>query len=375
MMPRLLLLLAALPLAMLPACKEGGDPAGAPGTGSGASAGGSGSGLGTLDRGGSSGSGWEEFGEEPLDPRVEESLPEQFERVAASALPDFRYLEEQRVRAEREVLFYEFNIVETGFHEVLLADGDGNFRLDPVEVLDEQDPRWDPAPLQLLAEYEARGRFLVRFRDPHLGHPHAYGTNYDWYRDLQPHQVAGRACTLWAGRSRYGFGGIDLLVDDASGVVLGWTLLNQGMSKRASGRVTALDLDPDLDGVQWQGRAVASETYEPDLHAQRLGFTPFTPTYLPPGFYIKSQEVLASGPLLGEPHDMHVFLLHDGVLPLFVVQQKSGSAPDDQPVTTARHSRVAGIEMYEGRIEGIETWVTGTLPAVELHTVFGGMMR
>jgi len=378
-MRRCLVLLAALPLAAFAACGEAADdvvPAGTGGTASDPVEGGRESGGGTYLWGGNSSGG---AAPGPIQgPRLKESLPPAAEQVAPEAVPEIRYLEDLRVRAEREVLFYEHGVVDTGFQEVLWADGEGRFRLEALESLDDDDPQWDPVSPELQMEYEVRGGFLLRFRDPHLGHPHAYTTNYDWYRDPQPHQVAGRACTLWAGRSRHAFGGVDLIVDDASGLLLGWSLYDPGLVERASCRVKSVDLDPDLKGIVWQQRAVASEEYDPQLHQQRVGFTPIEPLYVPPGFYEKSQEVLASGPLLGVPHDLHVRVYHDGVQSLFVVEQRAaGAVPGatEEPVTTVRHSRVAGIEMVEGRIDGVEIWIAGTLPAVELETIFGSLVR
>ena len=379
-MARFLPLLAALPLALATACGEdaGAVNATAGGSGSGAGIDGPGDAGGTYLWGGPSTeqSNWSEIS----GPRLRESLPPTAEPVDGEAVPTLRYLEDFRVHAVREVLFFDGGI-DTGFHEALYADGEGSFRLDPLEVLDESELDWQPAPPETLLAYEARGRFLVRFRDPHLGHPHAYDANYTWFHDAQPRQVAGRACTMWSARSRFAFGGADYLVDDATGLLLGWALYGPGLVERVRSAVLTLDFDPELDGIDWQLPAVASETYLPDVHGTRIGFEPIEPQYLPPGFYLQSQEVLASGPLLGEPNDLHVMRYHDGVQPLFVVQQKSaksaagGSSDETAPITTVRHSRVAGVEMVEGRTGPAEVYVTGTLPAVELETVFGSLVR
>ena len=134
-MTRLAALFALLPLALVPACKEAGGVSAASASG-GVGAAGTGGGEVSGAGGGVYLWGGQEEGVDPDElksliegPRLKESLPPDAEPVAPESLPDLRYLEDRRVRVEREVLFFENNAVDTGFREVLWADGEGRCRL------------------------------------------------------------------------------------------------------------------------------------------------------------------------------------------------------------------------------------------------------
>ena len=112
------------------------------------------------------------------------SLPQGATPVAASALPSFRYPEDLRLSEIREVRFSDDPDVEA-VREGLQSDGDGRFRLDITEIQPKGGSAWVAAPSLSVLTYEQRGRYLVRYRDPHLGHPTGFSSNYDWYLDLR----------------------------------------------------------------------------------------------------------------------------------------------------------------------------------------------
>lgn len=305
--------------------------------------------------------------------RMADSLPTDVLPVAASSVPTLVYPEQRALRLDRELLLWDDDS-ETAMRERLLADGAGNFRLDVTAYRDDHAADWGPVPETTALMYQLRAPFLVRFRDLHLGHPTAYGANYEWFTDPKPHVVAGRACTLWSARSVHGYGGADLLVEDGSGLLLGWTMYGPDLQPQSRCTVLDLELDPEIGAdVAWQHRdEVLLEDYTPSSHQALLGFSPRPPLYLPPGFYMESEHWASDGAGL----QAYIARYHDGLRTLFVVERNSDAdtGASQLIIDKVRRSRFGGQELVEGTSGGLDLYVIGGLPSDELHTVFGSLI-
>lgn len=307
--------------------------------------------------------------------RMADSLPQDFAPVAPSSVPQILYLEQVAVFAEREVHLWDDDS-QTAMREELRSDGEGNSRLDVTGYRATHDSDWEePSPTTEMM-YELRGPFLMGFRDLHLGHPHAYGMNYEWFVDAKPHEVAGHRCLKWSARSIHGYGGADLLIEESTGLLLGWTVLGADLKPRTSLTTTRLELNPEFAAdISWQRRdEVVLDAYNSDVHPARLGFTPKAPLYLPPGFYLESEHVASDGSGL----EVYISQFHDGLLPLFVAERTVASMTDHESdqiiIDKVRRSRFGGMELVEGAHRGLEIYVIGGLPGEELYTVFGSMI-
>jgi hypothetical protein len=309
------------------------------------------------------------------DSMLARSLPMDVTPVAASAVPEIIYAEDVPVHIERVV--HMLDEYESSFREDLYSDGTGRVQLGVKEYMSTRTGGWGEVPAESMMMYEDRDHFLVYFRDLHLGHPTAYAANYQWFVDAKPHQVADRTCTMWSARSTHGFGGADLMVDNETGVLLGWTVFGPDLDPQIECTPTAVDYAPDLSGVNWHTNTAHSEGFNLERDGAELGFTPRMPLYVPEGFYL-DREAIASAGIEEVPTKAYVALYHDGLRTLFIVEAAAPKGTDERDqliIDKVRRSRFGGIELVEGVSGDLEIYVLSGLPADELHTVFGSLIE
>lgn len=347
--PLLVLALYCLPFA-LPACKGGGS-AGA--TGASTSAGGSapatsgGSGL-------SAGS-----GEQRTD-----------------RAPSLVYLESFAVRATRELELADHAGALHKYQESLLADGQGQMRLDVTGVWDETTQSWT-APSQLLASlYVPRTFHLLRHRDLHLRHPHAYYSNYEWIAVPGVTQVAGVNCQRTRARSLRGDGDVELLHAVSDGLLLGWTMWDAaGTAVAARLTTTSLELAPDLTGVQWAQDQVQDAPYRAEEHDALLGMSPRSTQAPPTGYYLARRTFVNTNNLGVSMPPLYVEEWTDGLRTMFLAQHRATQTPGARgALRTIQRSQEGGVRVVEGQAASLYGFALGHLPTGDLELALAGLL-
>lgn len=290
--------------------------------------------------------------------------------------PSLQYLEHLPARAEREVQSRGYDGVLRRFREVMHADGLGQLRVDLDAVWHPDTSSWI-APHPLVATlYGPRSFFLVRHRDLHLGHEIGLYGNYAW--ELQPGTVtmAGRVCLVTRARSLHGYGPIDLVHEQASGLLLGWTLYAaDGATVQASLATTALDLNPNLSGVAWIADLVPEQNYEAATHDSLLGMAPRQPSAPPQGFYRAEARIVNAAHLFSTVHYLYLERWSDGLRNLFLAQH---SIPPPQvadgQLHTARRTQEGGVVVVETDTDDRRIFGLGALPADEVEMVIASLL-
>ena len=262
------------------------------------------------------------------------------------------------------------------FSEILLADGQGEFRLDIVGwATGVTDNRWVPSQ-ETVALYERRQRYLVRYRDLHLGESTDLSANYGYLRFPDTVSMAGRTCDQYRFRSKFGFGDATLTVDQETRVTLSWTLSNAEGVTVMQMETTLVDYAPNLDGVSWSVPVVGQDDFQSPGDDTTLGFTPLSINYVPPGFAEMHQKMLLTDTLFQDISNIHLTAFTDGLRVLFVAQQRRPGNSQVDPgahVYFARESAIGGIRVIDGEIRKQPVFVLGALPSEELVAIFGSI--
>ena len=293
-------------------------------------------------------------------------------------LPDVFAPETELLRMEREFSVLGIDGVYEHFSEVLLADGQGEFRLDVVGwAAGNTTNRWAPSG-ETIATYERRQRYLVRYRDLHLGLTEDVVANYSFHLSPQAVSIAGRLCHQYSFHSRNGFGDLTLLVDQDTSLLMGWTLFNPDGVEVMKSEVTALDFAPDLSGVVWSEPTVAQDPFQSPGDETTLGFAPLQIHYTPPGFQELHEKMLLTEALFQDIPNIHLTAFSDGLRTLFIAQQapvgpSTGNTLPGDRVHFARESAIGGIRVIDGEIRQQPVFVVGALPSNELVGVFGSI--
>lgn len=290
--------------------------------------------------------------------------------------PSLQYLENRAARAEREVHSRGYDGVLRRFREVLFSDGQGQLRVDLDGVWDAASGAWiAPHPL-VAALYGPRSFFLVRHRDLHLGHEIGLYGNYAW--ELQPGTVtmAGRVCQVTRARSLHGYGPIDLVHEQATGLLLGWTLFAaDGTTVQAKLETTALDLNPILAGVAWIADLVPEQTYESAAHDSLLGLVPRQPSAPPHGFYRAEARIVNAAHLFSTVQYLYLERWSDGLRNLFLAQHSiPPPAVVDGQLHTALRTQEGGVVTVETDLDDRKVFGLGALPADELEMVIASLL-
>jgi hypothetical protein len=256
------------------------------------------------------------------------------------------------------------------FQEALHADGAGSFQL---EVLGHQAPGsqgMNQPSVEWQAAYEFRQRYLVHYRDLHRGDESRVRRNFVWEVLPGSELVAGRAATRHRATNRYGYGSVELVVDDELGLLLGWTVFDETGVVLRSLETTALDLDPDHGGVGWSGPAAPEQPYRGAIDAPTLGFVPLSVRYAPAGYFPVEEKMVLTEQVFGtQVPNLHVEVLSDGLHLLLVAQQgDSGSVGGNQiHRSLLQVVDLGGVRVVQGAVGSHQVYAVGTAPLIELE--------
>ncbi len=289
--------------------------------------------------------------------------------------PVLVYPEDRLVRTDREVTYVDLGGNERKVRERLTADGLGNVTLELLEVWDDVQQAWVAPTSGQSSVYDQRQLYYVERRDLHLGLPFALQANYGWTEDPQRVTVAGRTCVRTTAHSRKGMGAVELLHEEATGLLLGWTLWNPDGSLYASLTTTAVDDAPPLGGIVWPTDPVVRAPWNDVSDPQALGFTPATPQYLPVGSYLEGRYRVTP---VGGGTEMYLARYTDGLRAFSILEFTDPLATGGTTVlsgvpTVRLRQEVAEIEA-DAVLSGHYTFAAGVLPAEELQLVVAGLL-
>jgi len=258
--------------------------------------------------------------------------------------------------------------------ERLLADGTGNFTLEPVAWQPPTGPMVAPPP-EVLAAYRDRQRYFVRYRDPRVLDPLLAQRNYAWSEEPGTFLVAGRSCRKYLARSVHGFGEFEFLADETDGLLLGWAWRDAQGVEHYRVVTESLSFSPDLSGATWSAPLVPEAPYDPAVHDPLLGMTPLVPGYLPAGFVTLRERFLETEPTYPEIPYTYVREYGDGLQVLFLAQQRPLTGALGQPFgsynlsTLVRVSSVGPVEVLETSWEDHHVLLAGLVPRDELLAI------
>ena len=295
----------------------------------------------------------------------------------AIQIPEFQYPENVEIELERvvHVLNRDGHLERT--QETLLADGQGNVRLDVTGYSPDQVQAISAPSTLLQMNYLNQMRFMVKYRDPHLRELAGLVNNFTWSEDPVPVQVAGVSCIRYTAVSTQRHGDFEFLADAQTGLLLGWTRFSPSGGVSMKMETTSVNLNPTLGGVTWSAPIVAEQSFSGPGDVSTLGFEPLDPEYLPSGFYQEEAWVRFSGPSVPGLSHMLVKVYSDGIHLVFVAQADEST----QAVGLQFKNRVldvleldlGGIRVAEGRIGKRRLYVASLLSMEEIETIFGSI--
>jgi hypothetical protein len=294
----------------------------------------------------------------------------------AVGIPEFTYQESLNLQATRVVSIFDNNGFAQRFEENLHSDGVGSIALSVENYADFGSAVWSAPSSQLLASYFDRQAYLLKYRDLHLGSSVSLHRNFQWTERPGIVQVAGLDCKSLHAHSVEGLGDFDFLVTVDTGLLLGWTTFDIQGNPQMQLETTAVDFTPDHSGVLWAVPAVAEQPYAGSIDDPLLGFTPVTPQYLPPGFYVLEKRLLLANGVLAGLGNIQATLYTDGIHLLFIAQQKVLATPSINYISGAslvKFAKIGGIGVAEGDGPNGRIYVVSQLPTEELQTIFGSM--
>ena len=260
--------------------------------------------------------------------------------LASTAPWTTRFAGTRRVESHIEV---DGEMVDLVYRESVVADGQGNFSVDPVAILS-----WIPDPSSLLNILKLREGFLYRYRDFHIQDLNAFYSNYIAIDMGLEVEVAGRTCgVLQVQRHEAGSHIYYVALDVSTGMPLRFEEQDSQGVPITVMEFEAYDSNPDLDLAVW----FASSNQESPLDitqdlAPQVGFDVLSPKVLPDGYQLWKAATLI-GP------DDKTWLKQsftDGVEVLFFLHE-SGEIPLGHSVIGTATSHAADVQ------KGDEVWV------------------
>ena len=296
---------------------------------------------------------------------------------SAIDIPQFQYPEQFNLQSTRELRLFNASGLAERFEESFHSDGAGQISLMVNSHAATGMSSWSPPSTELVASYFSRQSYLVKYRDLHLGSRLSLQRNFRWTEQPGVVQVAGIDCRRINAHSVEGLGDFDFLVAaDSTDLLLGWTTYDVQGNPVMQMETTSVDFTPDHSGIAWATPLVAEQPYTDLIDEPLLGFTPITPQYLPPGFYMLEKRLLLANGILTGLGNIHAALYSDGIHLLFVAQQQLVSNPTLTFLSGAslvKFASIGGIGVAEGDLPGKRIYVVSQLPTEELQTVFGSM--
>ncbi len=297
------------------------------------------------------------------------------EATAPSAvrLPDFAAPESMLLDQER--LFRVRNPEGTldTFRELLSADGSGEFRLELTGVQHAGSNSMLAPSLDWQALYDRRQRYLVRYRDLHRGEEDRLRRNYVWETVAGSTSLAGRSCTQYLATSRYGYGSVELYVDDQLGLLLGWAVRDEAGLLLSSVETTSLDLAPDHAGTVWSTPAAPEQPYRGPIDNATLGFGPLELRYAPAGYFSVEEKIVLTEQVYGtQIPNLHLEVMSDGLNVILAAQQGDTGLVSGNLINKIlmQVTDLGGVWVVEGPIHSNRVYVVGSAPLEELEGVW-----
>ncbi|MBC8370259.1 MAG: hypothetical protein H8E25_09675 [Planctomycetes bacterium] len=292
--------------------------------------------------------------------------------------PQFFYPENSNIVLEREIEVPSNSGAYHVFREELRADGQGKFNLNIVEAKLAGESLFGPPSSDLQITYQDQQRYMVQYRDVHLGLQNGLNLNFNWTEDPTLQQIAGVDCVHYTVESVHNLGDFEFWVDANNGMLLAYTMFDNAGDVTLKLTTTTIDNAPVHSNVTWSSSLVGEEYYNPSSNSIALDFEVVEPAYLPPGFYQKNARVLDSFGMFQGMGNMHIALFSDGIHQLFVAQHSdssvaSGTSQVPTAITLARFSEIGGICVVEGNPPLKKMYVVGQMPRDEIHTVFSSL--
>jgi hypothetical protein len=291
-------------------------------------------------------------------------------------IPEFEFVEDLDLQATRELSIFDNLGRAERFKEDLHSDGSGEIALNIQQYAGFGLPAWSQPTSQLEASYFNRQRYLVKYRDLHLGSNISLQQNFRWTEQPGVVQVAGLDCKRINALSVHGLGDFEFLVTVDTGLLLGWTSFDVLGAPVMRMKTLDVDFTPDHNGVAWAVPAVAEHPYAGPVDDPLLGFAPQSPQYVPPGFYRLEERLLLANGIMANLGNIHAALYSDGIHMLFVAQQQTMTSPSLNVLSGAvlvKHADIGGIRVAEGDLPGRRVYVVSQLPTEELQTIFGSL--
>ena len=295
--------------------------------------------------------------------------------------PQFTYPEYSNIYLEREVevpsnsTAGDFNV----FHEGLRADGQGSFNLEIIGAKMAGGTVFGAPSADVAITYQDQQRYMVKYRDIHLGR--ALSLNFNWTEDPVLQQIAGVDCVHYIFESVHGLGDAEFWIDASNDMLLAYTMFDNAGEVTLKLTTTVINNAPVHAGVEWSSPLVDEQDFETDgSNTIMLDFEVSEPLYLPPGFYKKSVRVLNSFGMFQGMGNLHVALFSDGIHQLFIAQHSEtsgvnngGVSQSPNSITLAKFSETGGIRMVEGNPPLKKVYVVGSMSRDEIHTVFSSL--
>jgi len=289
------------------------------------------------------------------------------------ALPPFAREDARLHVAHTGVRRLEFAAVSgrgISYLERLTTDGNGNYAIEPVSVLDSSSLDWDLFSML----HQLREGFHFRYRDFRVHDPVLFLRNWRT-TPLGLTTVAGRSCQRYRIERSVGERiAFELAADVETALILATEQFDADGQSLASMVYESIQLDPPVAGVAWHRPSNAERVLDEDQAAADLGFRPLQPRLLPEGYALEQMaQVTEEG---GSDWLMQTFT--DGIQPLFFLQalhvqdpgklSKTGTRQEESGPETSRvvTFQVGNATVIQGRVDGFDLMLVGRAPETEL---------
>lgn len=276
---------------------------------------------------------------------------------------------------------YEFSVFDGGvkvqsLRERLFADGEGRTSLSLLSVSGSDGVWKTPTPWKI-QQHAGRQLFLTRYRGVRIFNPETAARNYEWRKLDGNFTVAGVAVDRYRLRSKFEIGDVVFDLDRSTGVILRWTVFTPEGEPLLRQVATAVDYQPDFQGVQWATLGVDTYDYDGQGELGHLGFEPLTLKTSGPGFEGTEEKALMTQNLFTDHGNMHLYLLDDGVRSVAIAQEETGVSQvvvgHEVKATTLNRADAGGVTILEGRLFTKHVYAVGSIPFDDLRVLLAGL--
>lgn len=297
--------------------------------------------------------------------------------VQLDAVPKVNALTSQPVMMEWEFTSVEKDGTEERLLERFYADGTGQSSMELLGVSDGINAFTPPAA-DVAMLHDSRQIYLALYRNLSVTNSVMAGDNYTWFEIHGSFTIGGQTCTKFFLDSKFGIGDAELWIDDATNVILAWTLFDPQDKVLQRLEASVVDYNPNLSQVNWAVPPVASQPYDPWTSNPQLGFKPHRLVYAGPGFDSSKQSMLLTQSLFPSVKNIHLNMLTDGLRTVFVAQQRPPEwavQPKGYRMGSVSHARVGGVSVLEGLVSDRWVFCVGSLQFDDLLVIANALRR